>query len=122
MSKVPKHITEKFNLTKSKLISLSLSKLLRSLSNAKLLSAFIVDRISVSASRRGYAGASQGVAVSGSGGARAAMAKKGGEEVTKTSSWVPDPKTRYCRPENHADDIDVAELREMLLKNNIRRH
>ncbi|GMQ00152.1 hypothetical protein CsSME_00047360 [Camellia sinensis var. sinensis] len=94
----------------------------RSLSNAKLLSAFIVDRISVSASRRGYAGASQGVAVSGSGGARAAMAKKGGEEVTKTSSWVPDPKTGYYRPENHADDIDVAELRQMLLKNNIRRH
>ncbi|GMP88800.1 hypothetical protein CsSME_00040646 [Camellia sinensis var. sinensis] len=69
----------------------------RSLSNAKLFSAFIVDRIS-------------------------AMAKKGGEEVTKTSSWVPDPETGYYRPENHADDIDVAELREMLLKNNIRRH
>ncbi|KAI3968552.1 hypothetical protein MKX01_007862 [Papaver californicum] len=36
--------------------------------------------------------------------------------VTETSSWVPDPVTGYYRPESHADDIDVAELREMLLK------
>lgn len=47
------------------------------------------------------------------------MAKKGGEETTKkTSSWVPDPVTGYYRPESHAEVIDVADLREMLLKNN----
>ena len=68
---------------------------------------------------------SQGVA-SGSGRgavvARAGvMAKKGGEESGKTS-WVPDPVTGYYRPENRANEIDVAELRDLLLKNNIRRH
>ncbi|MCL7050089.1 hypothetical protein MKW94_013983 [Papaver nudicaule] len=39
-----------------------------------------------------------------------------GGAVTDVSSWVPDPVTGYYRPENHADEIDVAELREMLLK------
>lgn len=78
--------------------------------------------------RRGYAAASQGVvsgSVSGagsSGGRSGVMGKKVGEESTKTSSWVPDPVTGYYRPENHADEIDVAELREMLLNNKVRRH
>ncbi|KAI8574766.1 hypothetical protein RHMOL_Rhmol01G0379400 [Rhododendron molle] len=90
----------------------------RSLSNAKLLSAFVVDRISVAVSRRGYAAASQGVASPSVRGG-SVMAKKGGEETTKkTSSWVPDPVTGYYRPESHANVIDVADLREMLLKNN----
>ena len=77
--------------------------------------------------RRGYAAAaaSQGIAygsVRGSVAARGGvMSKKGGEESGKTS-WVPDPVTGYYRPENRANEIDVAELREMLLKNNIRRH
>ena len=77
--------------------------------------------------RRGYAAAaaSQGIAsgsVRGAGAARGGvMSKKGGEESGKTS-WVPDPVTGYYRPENRADEIDVAELREMLLKNNIRRY
>ncbi|GFS35620.1 Late embryogenesis abundant protein like [Actinidia chinensis var. chinensis] len=99
----------------------------RSFSNAKLLSALVADKISMALSRRGYAAVatSQGVA-SGSGRgavvARAGvMAKKGGEESGKTS-WVPDPVTGYYRPENRANEIDVAELRELLLKNNIRRH
>lgn len=46
------------------------------------------------------------------------MLKKGGEESSKTTSWVPDPVTGYYRPENHAKEIDAAELRRMLLKNN----
>ncbi|KAH7862585.1 hypothetical protein Vadar_006807 [Vaccinium darrowii] len=93
----------------------------RSFSNAKLLSAFVVDRISVSISRRGYAAASSQGAVSGSvrGGGGGVMAKKGVEDSSKkTSSWVPDPVTGYYRPESHANEINVAELREMLLKNN----
>ncbi|MCL7026383.1 hypothetical protein MKW94_029261 [Papaver nudicaule] len=40
----------------------------------------------------------------------------GGAVTDDVSSWVPDPVTGYYRPENHADEIDVAELREMLLK------
>ena len=91
----------------------------RSVSHAKLISAFVFDRISVVASRRGYAAASQG-AVSSSvkgGGARSnLMLKKGGEDSAKTTSWVPDPVTGYYRPENHAKEIDAAELRQMLLK------
>ncbi|KAF2541961.1 hypothetical protein F2Q68_00030573 [Brassica cretica] len=33
------------------------------------------------------------------------------------SAWAPDPVTGYYRPFNRADEIDPAELREMLLKN-----
>ena len=94
----------------------------RSFSNAKLLSAFVVDRMSLAVTRRGYAAASQGVAsgpVTARGGV---MGKKGGEEEATKTSWVPDPVTGYYRPENKANEIDVAELREMLLKNKIRRH
>ncbi|XP_052195675.1 protein SENESCENCE-ASSOCIATED GENE 21, mitochondrial-like [Diospyros lotus] len=98
-------------------------------SKAKLLSAFVADGLSLAASRRGYAAAasSRGVVTGSVRGAAGAgrggvMAKKGGEETAKTSSWVPDPVTGYYRPENHANEIDVAELRNMLLKNNIRRH
>ena len=67
--------------------------------------------------RRGYAAASQGVASASHG----VMGKKAGEESAK-KSWVPDPVTGYYRPENRADEIDVAELREMLLNNKIRRN
>lgn len=98
----------------------------RSFSNAKLLSALVADNISLAINRRGYAAASQGVVASGArgGGARSgAMARKQGEEkVGSTSAWVPDPVTGYYRPENHADEIDVAELRNMLLKHRIRQH
>ncbi|CDY49968.1 BnaC08g10490D [Brassica napus] len=33
------------------------------------------------------------------------------------SAWAPDSVTGYYRPSNCADEIDPAELREMLLKN-----
>ncbi|ESQ55880.1 hypothetical protein EUTSA_v10026659mg [Eutrema salsugineum] len=33
------------------------------------------------------------------------------------SAWAPDPVTGYYRPSNRTDEIDPAELREMLLKN-----
>ena len=89
----------------------------RSFSNAKIFSAFAVDRVSIALSRRGYAAASQGVASA----SHSVMGKKSGEESAK-KSWVPDPVTGYYRPENRADEIDVAELREMLLNNKIRRN
>ncbi|KAM7495842.1 hypothetical protein LguiA_020256 [Lonicera macranthoides] len=94
-----------------------------SLSNAKLISAFVVDRISFVVSRRGYAAAAasqrQGGIVSSS---SVMMKKKGREESTEKTSWVPDPKTGYYRPENQGKEIDAVELREMLLKHKINRH
>lgn len=76
--------------------------------------------------RRGYsAAASQGVVVSrgGAGGAARNVVNKSAEEKvasgsTDSVSWVPDPVTGYYRPANRAQEIDVAELRAMLLKKN----
>lgn len=94
----------------------------RSLSNAKMLSSFVVNRISAVVTRRGYAAtASQsGVSSGVRGGASNVMLKKGEKESTKTS-WVPDPVTGYYRPEDQSKEIDAAELREILLKNKTRR-
>ncbi|EOX95115.1 hypothetical protein QUC31_004859 [Theobroma cacao] len=92
----------------------------RSFSNAKLFSTFVADGISNAISRRGYAAASQGV-VSGGAARNAAVVKKTGEEMAGAKekvSWVPDPVTGFYRPENTAKEIDVAELRAMLLKKN----
>ncbi|KAH7510973.1 hypothetical protein ACOSP7_000440 [Xanthoceras sorbifolium] len=95
----------------------------RSISNAKLFSVFVVDGISNAIYRRGYAAASQG-AVSSSSVARGSrsggMVKKSGEEMVRSTekvSWVPDPVTGCYRPENLANEIDVADLRATLLKN-----
>ena len=83
----------------------------------KLLSALVVDEISIALNRRGYAATSQGVVSRGGGAAR--MAKKQVEEKGEAPSpWVPDPKTGFYRPENRAEEIDVVELRNMLLKRN----
>ncbi|XP_019156739.1 PREDICTED: protein SENESCENCE-ASSOCIATED GENE 21, mitochondrial-like [Ipomoea nil] len=89
----------------------------RSFSNAKLVSAYVADRVSV-AVRRGYAAAaaSQGK-VSGGG-----VMKKAGEASRKETSWVPDPVTGYYRPENIAKEMDAAEMRAALLNNQIRRN
>lgn len=38
------------------------------------------------------------------------------EKVAEKVAWIPDPKTGFYRPENHAEEIDVAELRALLLK------
>ncbi|KAK8499484.1 hypothetical protein V6N12_011569 [Hibiscus sabdariffa] len=98
----------------------------RSFSNTKLFSAFVVDgmRISNVIYRRGYAAASQGVVsssgiIGGAGRSAAAAVKeemKGGAK--EKVSWVPDPVTGCYRPENSGKEIDVAELRAMLLKKN----
>ena len=75
--------------------------------------------------RRGYSATSQGVvsiiARAGTTAASRTVGKKSGEELAGTSekvAWVPDPVTGYYRPENGAQEIDVAELRAMLLKKN----
>ena len=92
----------------------------RSFSNAKLLSAVAFDGISNAIYRRGYAAASsQGVVSSAARGEAArsgAVVKKTGEASTEKVSWVPDPVTGCYRPANTANEIDVAELRAMLLK------
>ncbi|KAF5744130.1 Indole-3-acetic acid-induced protein ARG2 [Tripterygium wilfordii] len=89
----------------------------RYFSNVKV----VFDVISKAVARRGYATAaapSQGRVVSNvaAAGPRSssapAMVKKEGEKV----SWVPDPVTGYYRPESGAEEIDVAELRALLLK------
>ncbi|GMI73746.1 senescence-associated gene 21, Arabidopsis thaliana late embryogenensis abundant like 5 [Hibiscus trionum] len=96
----------------------------RSFSNARLFSAFVVDGISNVISRRGYAAASQGVVSTGiRGGAARTAAAAVKEEMAvggakEKVSWVPDPVTGCYRPENSAKEIDVAELRAMLLKKN----
>lgn len=32
------------------------------------------------------------------------------------AAWIPDPITGYYRPENVSNEIDIVELRQMLLK------
>merc|ERR1712100_23028 len=101
----------------------------RSSLNAKLLSA-LADGVSVAINRRGYAAAAAQGAVSSAvrgGGGRSGIVKQGEEkgamkEGSETSSWAPDPVTGYYRPENSAAEIDVAELREMLLNQKTRQH
>ncbi|XVF80598.1 hypothetical protein PTKIN_Ptkin15bG0086600 [Pterospermum kingtungense] len=90
----------------------------RSFSNAKLFSTFVVDGITNAISRRGYA-AVVSSGIRGGAARNAAVVKKTGEEMAGAKekvSWVPDPVTGCYRPENSANEIDVAELRNMLLK------
>jgi fatty acid/phospholipid biosynthesis enzyme len=88
----------------------------RSSSNAKVISGLISRAIN----GRGFsADASQGAAVPKARSGADAMVKKTGEEVgksTEKTSWVPDPRTGFYRPENVAQEIDAAELRATLLK------
>lgn len=71
--------------------------------------------------RRGYAATTVQGSVSSGGRsgavASAVMKKKGVEESTQKSSWVPDPKTGYYRPDTGSNEIDPAELRAALLNN-----
>ncbi|KAF8392573.1 hypothetical protein HHK36_022918 [Tetracentron sinense] len=91
-----------------------------SFSTAKLLSV-----VSVAICRRGYAAASQGAVLRM---ARERMVKKQGEERgmkkegSETSPWTPDPVTGYYRPENRGAEMDVVELREVLLNPKIKHH
>lgn len=88
-----------------------------SASAAKSASAFITLM-----TRRGYAAAASSQSVVKSAGAptRFIMMKKGSPEESVKSAWAPDPVTGYYRPENHAKEVDAAELRRVLLSKNIR--
>ncbi|KAF8387879.1 hypothetical protein HHK36_026541 [Tetracentron sinense] len=92
-----------------------------SFSKVKLLSDLVANGVSLAISRRGYASAASNGALSSvvRGGGRSGMVKKGEEKASETSSWVPDPVTGYYRPENRAAEIDVVDLREMLLTRKI---
>ncbi|XP_076885202.1 protein SENESCENCE-ASSOCIATED GENE 21, mitochondrial-like [Bidens hawaiensis] len=88
---------------------------------AKVVSSFVVQQFSVVA-RRGYASASQGVVSEAAKGSVISMMKNGGEESKNSTAWIPDPVTGYYKPEGHGNQIDPAELREMLLKHKTRQN
>ncbi|KAB1671661.1 hypothetical protein FNE68_29640, partial [Klebsiella pneumoniae] len=104
----------------SSYIQTTTTTMARSLSNAKTFVSLVADNLSVALQRRGYAAASQGVGEMGKRSGRMGTAAQ--EEMAKAAqnSWVPDPVTGYYRPANRADEIDVAELREIFLKQRIR--
>ncbi|CAI0579933.1 unnamed protein product [Linum tenue] len=84
----------------------------RSISGAKLISAAVTKAIT------GGRGFSAAAATAGNAAAVTAatsgMVKKTGE--ASKSSWVPDPRTGFYRPENVAEEIDAAQLRALLLR------
>ncbi|PIA61331.1 hypothetical protein AQUCO_00300701v1 [Aquilegia coerulea] len=93
----------------------------RSFSNVKLI-ASLVENVSLAINRRGFSAVATqggGAAVRATGSTSSRMVKQTDVERTmvKEESWVPDPVTGYYRPENRGDEVDVAELREMLLNN-----
>ncbi|KAL6494163.1 hypothetical protein OROGR_032083 [Orobanche gracilis] len=93
----------------------------RLFSNARTVYALITNKVSAVVSRgypsSSHVGESRSVRI---GAPRNVMLNKGTEEVK--ISWVPDPVTGYYRPEDQAKEVDPVELREMLLKNKIRRN
>uniref|UniRef100_A0A7N0TUN0 Uncharacterized protein n=1 Tax=Kalanchoe fedtschenkoi TaxID=63787 RepID=A0A7N0TUN0_KALFE len=84
----------------------------RSVASVKMFATLIANEISAATNRRGFAAVSQGVEASRGN----LMSRKPAEK--EPAPWIPDPVTGYYRPENVADETDVAELREMLLKQN----
>ncbi|KAM0053941.1 putative Late embryogenesis abundant protein, LEA_3 subgroup [Helianthus debilis subsp. tardiflorus] len=92
----------------------------RSITNAKLVSSFVADQISV-VCRRGYAVISTGNVSGSLRSSGVAMMKKGGEESNVSNPWVPDPITGYYKPEGQTNQVDAADLRDLLLKQKNRR-
>ncbi|KAF5762826.1 putative Late embryogenesis abundant protein, LEA_3 subgroup [Helianthus annuus] len=86
------------------------------MASVKLVSTFIVEQLSIVAARRGFATATQGSVTGSVRGTGVAMMAKVNEESKKSTPWVPDPVTGYYKPEGQTNEIDAAELREMLLK------
>ncbi|CAN1176218.1 Late embryogenis abundant protein 2 [Linum perenne] len=83
----------------------------RSFATAGLLSAALTNAIR----NRGFSSSAAAVTTAVKGGAisAASRVKKTGQRV---SSWIPDPRTGFYRPDNVAEEIDAAELRALLLK------
>ncbi|CAN1234209.1 Late embryogenis abundant protein 2 [Linum perenne] len=97
----------------------------RSFATAGLLSAALTNAIrnrGFSSSAAAVTTAVKGGAVSAAGRMKktAGRVKKTGEETPagkqRVSSWIPDPRTGFYRPDNVAEEIDAAELRALLLK------
>ncbi|CAN1176216.1 Indole-3-acetic acid-induced protein ARG2 [Linum perenne] len=90
----------------------------RSFATAGLLSAAVTKAIR----NRGFSSSASAAATAVKGGAvsAAGRVKKTGEETPagkqRVSSWIPDPRTGFYRPDNVAEEIDAAELRALLLK------
>ncbi|XP_030513935.1 late embryogenesis abundant protein Lea5-D [Rhodamnia argentea] len=90
---------------------------------SKFVPASIAANLSVAIARRGFAASAPGAASAGS---RVGLVGKV-EEMAATkeqsggasSAWGPDPVTGYYRPANRAAEIDVAELRAMLLNHKV---
>ncbi|KAK4788620.1 hypothetical protein SAY86_019939 [Trapa natans] len=97
----------------------------RSLSNARLLSA-VVDGFSYAIKRRGFsaAAASSTKGITGTGGGSSSntlmptKAEEGEVGSAHKVLWGPDPKTGYYRPVDRTEEINVADLRAALLKQN----
>ena len=88
------------------------------MATVKRISTFIADV----ARRRGFATATQGSVYGSVRGSGVAMMKKGGEDPKKSTPWVPDPVTGYYKPEGQPEEVDAAELRELLFKQKNRRN
>ncbi|CAN1176219.1 Late embryogenis abundant protein 2 [Linum perenne] len=90
----------------------------RSFATAGLLSAALTNAIR----NRGFSSSAAAVTTAVKGGAisAASRVKKTGEDTPagkqRVSSWIPDPRTGFYRPDNVAEEIDAAELRALLLK------
>ncbi|KAK2990123.1 hypothetical protein RJ640_014792 [Escallonia rubra] len=82
---------------------------------AKVVAASVLDGLSFTLNRRGYAAAAtQGGAASGAhkGGATTQETVVIKDEPRASSSWGPDPMTGYYKPGDHVAEVDAAELRE----------
>ncbi|GAA0170018.1 hypothetical protein LIER_40871 [Lithospermum erythrorhizon] len=81
----------------------------RSFSNSKIVSTFVVDKISIALKsiREEQHDVDEG--------SKAATTTTS----SATTPWVPDPKTGYYRPDNRPNEIDAAQLRQMLLNHKI---
>ncbi|KAK4741604.1 hypothetical protein SAY87_025192 [Trapa incisa] len=97
----------------------------RSLSNARLLSAVVVDGFSSAIKRRGFSAAAvssstQGITGTGGRSSSSTLIPTKVEDGKVGSAhkvlWGPDPKTGYYRPVDRTEEIDVADLRAALLK------
>lgn len=86
-----------------------------------VLKTLLLIKVLVILTRRGFATATQGNVSGTIRGSGIAMVKKAGEESKISTPWVPDPVTGYYRPEGQMNEIDPAELRELLLNKKNRR-
>ncbi|KAK1412514.1 hypothetical protein QVD17_33829 [Tagetes erecta] len=85
---------------------------------AKLIACFIHDLMIMCLVnyRRGFATGTQGSVIGVVRGSGVVVMKKASEESKKSTPWVPDPVTGYYKPEGQTNQIDAAELRELLWK------